>query len=118
MSDTDQDVREFVVSLVEQVTQAQLRVNLTVEDRLELLDKTIATILPAYMECVSLLQALVSIIVNRSEEEKEEFYKLVREGRKDMMDLLGHGMRNAERDATKFVASPSVPDEGPEGSSN
>lgn len=78
---------------------------LKLEERLEQFEKQLAILTMGYAEVGSLVQALISGIMNEGDEEKrKEFNKHIKEARETMMDSMLHAARNAEQSADKFVA--------------
>lgn len=106
------EVQEYLAAITKGIydkVEAQQQI---FDSRLNGVEQTLAGLLQGYTELAAMVQALVSVIVNKTKEEQEEFFSVLRQGRQDMMDLLRQGMADAERDAGKFVASPPQPDDG------
>lgn len=70
-------------------------------------EKVVAMLTQGYAELASMVESLVSVIVNKSDEDKQEFFETLALSRKKMMDTLQHGMQIAEQNADRFTAHSS-----------
>lgn len=70
-------------------------------------EKVVAMLTQGYAELASMVESLVSVIVNKSDEDKQEFFETLAFSRKKMMDTLQHGMQIAEQNADRFTAHSS-----------
>lgn len=92
---------------------------LKLEDRLEQFEKQLAILTMGYAEVSSLVEAIISNIVNESDEKKrKEWNQHVKESRKTMMDSLLYAAHNVEQSSDKFIAHSTGTVEGPSGSNN
>jgi hypothetical protein len=92
----------FVKTLESIVVQNDKRFEL-LEKSLEQSEKLIASLLQAYTEVAAILESLVSVVVNRNEDEKKEFFQALSLARKQMMETLQHGITLAEHNADRFI---------------
>ena len=80
-------------------------------------EKVVATLTQGYAELATMVESLVSVIVNKSDEDKQEFFETLALSRKKMMETLQHGMQIAEQNADRFTAHSSGIDEQSKGDS-
>lgn len=67
-------------------------------------EQQVAALVQAYAELATIVETLASMIMNRSEEEKKEFFESLALARKQMIDTIQHGIQIAEQNIDKFTA--------------
>lgn len=78
-------------------------------------EKITALLTQSYTEIAALVETISSVLINRSEEDKKEFFDTLALSRKKMMETLHHGIQVAEHNADRFTAY--SPDSTPESES-
>ena len=67
-------------------------------------EQQLAMLSQAYVELAAIIESVTSLVINRSEEDKKEFFETLSLSRKKMMETLQHGITLAEQNADRFVA--------------
>jgi flagellar biosynthesis chaperone FliJ len=116
---TEEELQNIQFEVTGQVTQMleaygrQHQVRLEKQDQLfDQFEHQLATLTQGYAELASLVEALLSLVVNETEEKRQEFFTHLRESRQTMVDTLRHATESAAESDDKFVAygtSPVVP---------
>jgi len=107
-----QEQRAWTVKVMEAAVQSMIDLNDRQDQLYEQFEKQLASLTSAYVEMAAMLESLVSSFVNRSEEDREEFFTNLRQSRKSMIDVLKHAGDQAVKDADKFVAhNPDTPEQ-------
>ncbi len=84
------------------------------EERDELLERQLASLTMGYAEMAAMIQAVLSSIMNESDEAKrKEFFQHVKESRETMMDNMSHAARHAEQSIDKFIPYSTGDAQGP-----
>lgn len=81
------------------------------DEMLDQFEMQLALMTKAYAEIVSIQQALVSLVVSKSEVDSKTFFKHLSESRQAMLDTLNYATRTMEQTADKFVANPPATSE-------
>jgi hypothetical protein len=112
LAQTVQDLKAWTVSVLETVHNNTIEINNKQDSLFEQFERQLAALTSAYVEMASMLESIVSSIVNRSDEDRDIFFDNLRESRKTMIDVLKHASQQADRNADRFV--PYNPDSSQE----
>lgn len=102
--DAIQEQKAWTVKLVETAVKSIIDLEDRQDQLYEQFEKQLAALTSAYIEMAAMLESLISSFVNRSEEDREEFFGNLRNSRKNMIDILKHASNDVNQDADKFVA--------------
>lgn len=102
--DAIQEQKAWTVKLVETAVKSMVDLEDKQDQLYEQFEKQLAALTSAYVEMAAMLESLISSFVNRSEEDREEFFTNLRNSRKNMIDVLKYASDSVTQDADKFVA--------------
>lgn len=74
------------------------------EGQLEILERMLATLIPSYSEMASMIESLIAVVVNNSEEQRKEFHEALQQSRSNMIKLFKQS-NEAVNPQDKFVAT-------------
>ena len=77
-------------------------------------EQQIAMLTQAYTELAAIVETLASMVINRSDDEKKEFFEALGLARKQMIDTLQHGLKLAEQNTDRFTAYAPTVNEQPQ----
>lgn len=78
-------------------------------------EQQLAMLVQAYVEVAAMMESVTSLIFNRSEEDKKEFFEALAISRKNMIETMQHGITLAEQNADRFTAHAAAPTRKSEG---
>jgi hypothetical protein len=105
----DEATAEFITKLFQQVAQgiyAQLADKVaTLEQSVESMEKQIATLVVGYGEQAVFMEALVAQIAFASNEARSQFYEDVKNGRKEMLEVMQNASKTILADTDPNIAA-------------
>jgi hypothetical protein len=111
-----QEIEMNTTKLVSNLLESYARehqVRIEKQDQLmEQFERQLAALTSGYAELASLVEALLSMVVNTSPEKMEEFYTHLRSSREQMLDTLRYATQSAAGSEDKFVAYGAEPATG------
>ena len=105
----DEATAEFITKLFQQVAQgiyAQLADKVaTLEQSVESMEKQIATLVVGYGEQAVFMEALVAQIAFASNEARSQFYEDIKNGRKEMLEVMQNASKTILADTDPNIAA-------------
>lgn len=105
----DEATAEFITKLFQQVAQgiyAQLADKVsTLEQSVESMEKQIATLVVGYGEQAVFMEALVAQIAFASNDARSQFYEDVKNGRKEMLEVMQNASKTILADTDSNIAT-------------
>jgi len=105
----DEATAEFITKLFQQVAEgiyAQLADKVaTLEQSVESMEKQIATLVVGYGEQAVFMEALVAQIAFASNEARSQFYEDIKNGRKEMLEVMQNASKTILADTDPNIAA-------------
>jgi len=100
-----EDLEKRVVTLLESYDATVQQRFTQLEAQLETLERLIALLTQSYAEVATMVESLVSSIVNSSPQQREDFYTALKQSRSNMIDILRQHGQPSSTNEDKFVAT-------------
>jgi len=105
-----EDLHKLLLKSLDVLSNAYDQKFLRLEEAQSQLEQQVAALTAGYTDIAAILETLTSITINRSEEDKEEFFKTLALSRKRIIETLQYGISLAEEQLDKFTAHAPGPD--------